>query len=58
MVLGVAGLINYLIPDVPIEVRDKTLREKFLAKVALHDRIKNEEFGVSGESRDKNGTQL
>ncbi|KAF6023228.1 ANO4 [Bugula neritina] len=49
LVLGIAELINFLVPDVPIDVRDRTLREKFLAKVSLHERIKHQKESDSAE---------
>ena len=53
--LLVAGLIDFLIPDVPMDIRDRTLREKHLAKIALHQRIKNEN---GSDETVGNGTKL
>lgn len=49
LVLAIAALINFLIPDVPIDIRDRTLREKHLAKVAQHQRIKDAKGDRSAE---------
>lgn len=56
LVLAIAGLINFLIPDVPLDIRDRTLREKHLAKIAQHERIKDAKGSSSGGA--DNATQL
>ncbi|XP_067946749.1 anoctamin-4-like isoform X2 [Watersipora subatra] len=43
VVLGFSGFINFIIPDVPTDVKERTQREKHIAKVALHDRLNDED---------------
>ena len=58
LVLAIASLINFLIPDVPIDIRDRTLREKHLAKVAQHERIKDAKSNRNTQHQADNATAL
>ena len=47
LVLGITAFIDFLVPDMPADIKDRSLREKHLAKVSLHERIKTDEVSRS-----------